>query len=264
MSHESPTKLEKLFQGTRSVLENEGRYFSSLSDHQGEKGRLNETHLKATLRRHLPEKFGLGTGFIVSSKTINNKDNPQIDIVIYDKVTNAPLYQSEAFGVFPVESVYGYIEVKTTLTKSELASAFKANVKIRNIASSGDKVYLYGTSTLSPRFYLFAYKSSVTAKTTIKHVKKSFELQGDAHAHGIFILEQDLFIARKALYDAEKVELHVSQGPTAFAEFMVNMVMHCETMIPPSILTIEGQKYVLPHSTTLPPGNIARYFGKNE
>jgi hypothetical protein len=88
-------KLAQLFAGSKLALENEGKYFSTLSDHQGEKGRLNESHLKILLRRHLPEKYGIGTGFIVSSNTINRTDNPQIDIVIYDRLNNAPLYQSK-------------------------------------------------------------------------------------------------------------------------------------------------------------------------
>jgi hypothetical protein len=260
ISMKQSMKIGNLFKGIKLNLRNEGEFFSELSDHQGEKGRLNESHLKNVLRRHLPEKFGLGTGFIVSSRTINKKDNPQLDIVIHDNITNAPLYTSEAFSVFPIESVYGYIEVKTTLTKAELEKAFVVNAKIRNIAASGDKQYMEGPIYLSPRFYIFAYKSNVSIETLEENVRQSYVGQGDAHAHGIYVLDKDILIARKARYDPAIVDLEVIEGASAFPAFIIKVIEHCETMIPERCLTIDTTGVRLPRSTTLPLGNIARYL----
>jgi hypothetical protein len=264
MATNQSTKIDNLFKGVKLNLKNEGEFFSELSDHQGEKGRLNESHLKNVLRRHLPEKFGLGTGFIVSSRTINKKDNPQLDIVIHDNITNAPLYTSEAFSIFPIESVYGYIEVKTTLTKEELEKAFRINAKIRNIAATDDKVYMEGPLNLSPRFYIFAYKSDVSIETLEKNVRKSYEGQGDAHAHGIYVLDDDILIAREARFDPAIVDLKVIKGASAFPAFIINMILHCEKMIPERDVLIGTSKVSLPRSTTLPLGNIARYLDQQD
>lgn len=265
MTDNSATKINSLFRGTREIPKNEGNYFSNLSDHMGERGRLNESHLKNVLQRHLPKKFALGTGFIVSSKTINKDDNPQLDIILYDNITNAPLYQSDAFGIYPIESVYGYVEVKTTLNEAELQKSFKINAKIRTMASSGDKVYLAeGESKLSPRFFMFAYKSTVKSETIKTHVKRSFENQGDAHAHGIFVLDKNLFVARQARNDANVVELHEREGPSAFADFIVNMAIHCEQMISSTRIKIDNKTFNLPPPTTLPLANIPRYFTEGQ
>jgi len=261
VSRQKSNKIDRLFAGIKRNLENEGEYFSELSDHNGEKGRLNESHLKNVLYRHLPKKFGLGTGFIVSSTTINNTDNPQIDIIIYDQLTNAPLYTSDAFSIFPIESVYGYIEVKTTLTKAELKHALITNAKIRSIAASGDKVYYpEDKSTLSPRFYIFAYKSDMSSDTLQKNVKTLYEEHGDAHSHGIYVLDKDIFIGREARYDPKVIDLKVIDESNALSAFIINIILHCETMIPVRMITIDGKKHLLPTSATLPLGNMARYL----
>lgn len=250
-------KLAQLLEGERIALKNEGRYFSTLSDHQGEKGRLNESHLKNLLRKHLPEKYGIGTGFIVSSKTINDTNNPQIDIIIYDRINNAPLYQSEAFGIYQVEIVYGYIEVKTTFTSKELKKALSVNARIRELAA--DKVYTdINNSTIPPRFYIFAYNSKPSTSIAIeKHIETAFKTQRDAHAHGIYLLDKDLLVARKALYDANKVELYRREGDLAFAEFVINIIRHLETMIPRREI---APALRLPVSTGLPLADTERYL----
>ncbi len=117
-------KLDMLFNGSLRRLRTEAEYFSRLTDHDPELGRLNETHLVKLLRDYLPPKIGIGTGFIVSGGS-NATQSPQCDIVLYDALNNAPLYRSDAWSIYPIEIVYGVIEVKTTLTSSTLKDAFE-------------------------------------------------------------------------------------------------------------------------------------------
>ncbi len=230
MKNKKPQKIEKLFEGFKLQLKNEGEYFSNLSDHNGEKGRLNESHLKKVLRQYLPEKYGIGTGFIVSNKSLEAKDNPQLDIIIYDKINNAPLYKSETFGIYPVEMVYAYIEVKTTLNISEIKSAFEINKRIRALAE--DKHYIgQPFIKIAPRFYIFAYKSNPKNKAKmVQNVVDSFRTNGKAHAHGIYCLDKDMLIARQALYKENVVKVMSWGGPLTFARFITNLVDHCEKM----------------------------------
>ena len=58
--------VDRLLAGNIAQLQIEKQFFSSLTRHGPEIGRLNETHLVRMLRRYLPEKFGIGTGFLVS------------------------------------------------------------------------------------------------------------------------------------------------------------------------------------------------------
>jgi hypothetical protein len=108
--------INDLLSGYLNQLRVEAKYFSNQIEHNGEKGHLNETHFRAILRRFLPKRFGIATGFIVS--TNGGQLSPQCDIIIYDAINNAPLYESEAFSVFPIEMVYAVIEVKTNLSNS--------------------------------------------------------------------------------------------------------------------------------------------------
>jgi hypothetical protein len=184
--------------------------------HEGEKGRFNENQVRKFLRRLLPGKMELGTGFIAcadSERTIS----PQQDIIIYDSVNNVPLFHDEMFDIFPVESVYGTVEVKTTLDVSELEKSLVANRKIRDMAEHTGKYYLIsGTSetspgsgefistyfevkeTVPPRFFMFCYSCNWVNFQTLEENFIRLSKQINAHCHGLYILDKDWFICRNA------------------------------------------------------------------
>jgi hypothetical protein len=225
------SKFVTLLEGLRKQLQNEAAYFSSTADHQGEKGRLNEKHLERVLRQHLPDKYGIGTGFIVSSKTVHRTDHPQLDLIIYDRLNNAPLYYSDGFGIFPIEMVYAYMEVKTTLNATAIDKAFETNARVR--ALQHDKYYEgEGGNSLAPRFYIFAYGSEVTNALKLEQqVRDKFQVHGKAHCHGLYVLESNILLARQARYDKDIVDLKVETGSHTFGVFLTNLVSHCESMI---------------------------------
>lgn len=136
-SQSIPFDINRLFDGSLQKLRTEAEYFSRLTGHNPELGRLNETHLVKLLRDYLPPKVGIGTGFIASGGQ-NPCQSPQCDIILYDALNNVPLYTSDAWSIFPIEMVYGVIEVKTKLTKKEFNDAFEKCAKIRSMAKSSD------------------------------------------------------------------------------------------------------------------------------
>jgi len=89
--------------------------------HQGVKGAVLEILVGQLFRPLLPADIGIGTGQIVESYT--GRMSRQIDIILYDRSILPPILLDDKVGVFPIESVLYAIEVKTTLTASELASA---------------------------------------------------------------------------------------------------------------------------------------------
>jgi hypothetical protein len=121
---DKPFDIGRFFEGHLSQLQVEAEYFSEDIHHNAEKGRLNESHFVSMLRRYLPQRFGIGTGFIASVNPDQHR-SPQCDVIVYDAVNNTPLYTSPAFSIFPVEMVYGVIEIKTTLNGAELESSLK-------------------------------------------------------------------------------------------------------------------------------------------
>lgn len=102
-------------------------------DHAGEKGRGLESAVMDFIRGLLPDEYGLDTGFIAYRQGDNDdvKLSPQLDIIIYDRVRGVALADLGTARVFPLEAVYGYVEVKTELNATELAKAVAANLDIR-------------------------------------------------------------------------------------------------------------------------------------
>lgn len=90
--------------------------------HPGHKGTCREILLADLLQKFLPSFLSLSTGIIVNSsgESLKEEQSNQTDIIIYDDRILPPFVQKGELGMVPVESVVGIIEVKTTLTKSEL------------------------------------------------------------------------------------------------------------------------------------------------
>ncbi|SOD17256.1 DUF6602 domain-containing protein [Nitrosomonas ureae] len=84
-------------------------------------GGENREHLVTDfLSSHLPGRFGVSSGLIVSP--IGQFSN-QADVVVVDGQNNSPLYGASRVRLWPVESVYALIEVKTTLSPAELTDS---------------------------------------------------------------------------------------------------------------------------------------------
>jgi hypothetical protein len=227
MSTDIPFDVRNLISGYLEQLKVEAQYFSDPVRHAGEKGRLNETHFTSILRRYLPRRFGIGSGFVVSA----NKNKPwshQCDIIIYDALNNAPLYESPAFSIYPIEMVYGVIEVKTDISgQSALNDCFEKCAHLRKMAQeyiedheaerllqSPDSIdikldhhnrwarsfkrYLRYTQDglrsfsmhFSPRFFVFAYRGWQTASTIRQNFMAATAQYSDAHIHGVCILNE--------------------------------------------------------------------------
>jgi len=98
---------------------------STIIEHDGMMGRFREQMVEGFLRPHLPEVYGLATGqaFSGSGKTSN-----QLDVIVYDRIFSGAVMFGTGFGLFPCESVFGAIEVKSTLEGKELKQSIE-NIK---------------------------------------------------------------------------------------------------------------------------------------
>ncbi len=104
----------------------------NLISHTGSVGTYRECLLQMLLRKSLPERYHVATGFIHGC-------NRQLDILIYDRIDYAPWLREGDLVVVPRESVRTVIEVKTDLT----------------VAASGNRqatqVMIYGSALDKPR-----------------------------------------------------------------------------------------------------------------
>ena len=79
-----------------------------------EEGRYKEVILSEILRSFLPERYSVGTGFVLCK---DNSITSQIDIIIYDKFkrdSNAEILKKGDFVIVESKNVVGIIEVKSS------------------------------------------------------------------------------------------------------------------------------------------------------
>lgn len=174
--------------------------------HPGEKGRELELHVCSLLRDFLPAEYGLTTGFIVW-RPKNGREtelSSQLDIIIYDAMIG-PLIRFGAFDVVPLEAVYGYVEVKASISSSSaktnsIAACLKTNETIRrmkarwfnDVAEGSPPQYVTRCSTwLAPRAFVVAFesadKATFDADAFATRFANSLLRSGAAHIHGLLI-----------------------------------------------------------------------------
>ncbi|RRJ11235.1 hypothetical protein EIM04_06940 [Pseudomonas aeruginosa] len=114
-ARENQRKFSATIAGELESLSQRVRY---IIDHGPTVGTYRENLLQNSLRKHLPERYHIATGFIYGLKK-------QIDLLIYDRIDYAPLFREGDLVIVPQESVRAVIEVKTNLTTDNLRSALE-------------------------------------------------------------------------------------------------------------------------------------------
>ena len=90
------------------------------ASHRLSAGENRQDLVERFLVEHLPKRFGVSTGLVISHDGLFSN---QADLVVVDDQNNAPLYAEARNKLWPVEAVYALIEVKTSLTPSDLSDA---------------------------------------------------------------------------------------------------------------------------------------------
>ncbi|MEX6151038.1 DUF6602 domain-containing protein [Providencia hangzhouensis] len=103
---------------------------SGFINHSGDKGENREEFLMDFLREHLPKRYGITKGEVITKDGIHSH---AIDIIIYDAV-NCPVLYAGKTSILPIEGVYGIIEVKSSLSKVEFDDAAKKISEFKKLA----------------------------------------------------------------------------------------------------------------------------------
>ena len=107
---------------------------SAAVTHSGGKGAIREGSLRNFLASYLPRRYAIGSGQIIQS---GNRISRQCDIVIYDADHCPRLLADEQHSYFPIESVFGVVEVKSTLNSEELKAAFENIRSVKSLVQAG-------------------------------------------------------------------------------------------------------------------------------
>lgn len=121
--------LEELFRRVEKTL-SARLDEAGLIKHAGDKGDNREEVIREFLTEHLPTRYGVAKGEVI---TKSGDHSHAADIIIYDRVT-CPLLYSGKTKLIPIEGVYGIIEVKSALSKTELVDCIKKIEAFKKLA----------------------------------------------------------------------------------------------------------------------------------
>jgi hypothetical protein len=220
-------------------LENYETLAKKLVKHRPEKGRIVESVVKSALRAILPGRFSIGTGFAI---TASGSTSSQLDLVIYDAFYNSPILLEGGTGLFPIECVYGFVEVKSVLNREAIDGFTKAVRGVRDLADE-KRYVMYGKrdngegkkvvaeieveNRLAPRSFMFAINSTYEDVDSVDAALKECSEKNGSHVHGLAVLDKDWFLWQKAF--SEKPEFSRSQSP-ALAAFCAGVLASIQSM----------------------------------
>ena len=157
-----PMDVRKVFRGISSKLLSDFEISAQIS-HNGNIGDFRENSLKEFLENgRLPKRFGIGNGEIVGY--VNNVSK-QSDLIIFDQFNSIPLLYDSKVQVYPIDCIYGIVEVKSKLSKTKLTEGLE-NIKSVKELSPNDYVVkrtLFMEQTYQrpkPFGFIFAYSLS--------------------------------------------------------------------------------------------------------
>jgi hypothetical protein len=178
--------------------------------HAPEKGRALENAVLNLVRGFLPSEYGLSTGFVVYHSPEGPKLSSQLDIIIYDAIRSGPIIRFETCDVFPLEAVYGYIEVKSAIRSTydaatapadnSIEMCLETNKKLRDMVERrywvDKKLYEHKWEEIIS--FIFAFEPiGVTAKSLELFAQRigniSKQLGPPTHLHGVIIPNHGFF-----------------------------------------------------------------------
>lgn len=130
--------------------------------HNGEKGLLREVFLRRVVESLLPPQFAVGSGIIIDAA---GRQSPQADLVIYDRRRLPPIFEEHGHGVYPIDAVLRFIEVKSVLDKAGLKQFARLVDALRPSNPEALRITAHGTLDRGQAYYplvsLFAYRTSI-------------------------------------------------------------------------------------------------------
>jgi len=149
--------------------------------HNATAGSIREQIINHVLLPYLPDSYGIANGLCYDKMGQRSK---QLDLILYDKIYSHKI-PMEDYMVFPCESIYGNIEVKTYLNKAEIQTSIdninSVKVMQRDVATEFNftpKIELrigneqMGTKKNNFFGAVFAYQSD-SVETVLKNISAS-------------------------------------------------------------------------------------------
>jgi len=128
--------------------------------HRPSSGGNLEHLVREFLTDHLPKRFSVDTGLLISPE---GKFSNQADLIIADSLRNAPLYPRDPNKLWPVEAVYALVETKAYLSPTEIVDAVAKGRRFKTLR----RAFLQTSEppvTADSLFVIWAYDSAEPTK----------------------------------------------------------------------------------------------------
>lgn len=119
--------LNRYFRSVYNKLEADALLFNRRLPHEGLKGSENEQALADILRNFLPAQYGIEANGLIIDR--DGAVSRQCDIIIYDDIQFPKYFRK----VYPIETVYAVVEVKTELSKQQVDIAIENEAALRKL-----------------------------------------------------------------------------------------------------------------------------------
>lgn len=184
-------KREEIFEQASKMLKSEFEALRKTYAHSVSKGTELERVLIEFLKKKLPKRFGVVSGFILDK--VDNVSTQQ-DVIIYDAL-NTPVYSYDANNcVIPNDNVAIVIEVKTELNAENLRESFAKAENTKGLVKTLDdqKIPRPESCYYDTQSFIFAYSSSISLQRiaeiyrdeTKRRVSRGLQMDG------VFVLDK--------------------------------------------------------------------------
>ncbi len=198
-------------------------------NHHGIRGDERAAGLEKFFSERLPSSFGLATGEAID---FSDARTGQLDLVIYEKATAAPIEYGARNLVIPCEAVYAVIEVKSVLTKAEIRTSLKAASKVRALRPFKLKFVASreGGAPTDRKSYrclylLFAFKSNLGKKDWLKKEFARVSAVAKKESIPLDVLDRVFVLNRGMINPARSVgKIQERDGDLIFLEFFLHVV----------------------------------------
>lgn len=181
--------IREIFKALSEQLLSEFR-MSAIVKHPGGKGDIREDAFRNFLSTYLPGRYAVGRGEVI---TPENRVSPELDIVIFDPHHCPVLLKSPSHSVYPIESVYGAISIKSHLDSNELREAYNNITSFKSILPVGDfghqrgPGFTVGLSTPIPVTGIVAYDANRSLEAIASQAESLDSQLSDIHLRPDFI-----------------------------------------------------------------------------
>ncbi|MCH7958588.1 MAG: hypothetical protein IID08_00560 [Candidatus Hydrogenedentes bacterium] len=226
--------LQDLFATTSTELMAQFAKTEAMFAQATDRGASREEVVRKFFSDFLPKRYGVGTGFVVNH---NNQSSRQIDIIIYDAATTPVFYSEPNQQVFPVDTVYATIEVKSKLNSETLKTSIE-NCKSfmsldRNLITSKPLnrragMSIGGKHPLNPKcsaivaYTLCSNWKELDLPDLQKELRRHLEecSQTD-RPHGICIIDSGFLFANKSSDTKSTISINIDHPETEWSYFPV-------------------------------------------